>query len=62
VRADRTEYWFESYPEEKTAISEEFFVTQEGRFQSPVPEIESLYAPHYRANGSGSGYMAVAGN
>ena len=62
VRADRTEYWFESYPEEKTAISEEFFVTQEGRFQSPVPEIESLYAPHYRANGSGSGYMTVAGN
>ena len=62
VRADRTEYWFESYPEEKTAISEEFFVTQEGRFQSPVPEIESLYAPHYRANGSGSGYMAVAEN
>lgn len=55
VRADRTEYWFESYPEDRTSISEEFFVTQEGRFQSPVLEIESLYAPHYRANGSGSG-------
>ncbi len=55
VRADRTEYWFESYPEDRTSISEEFFVTQEGRFQSPVLEIESLYAPHYRANGPGSG-------
>ena len=55
VRAYRTEYWFESYPEDRTSVSEEFFVTQEGRFQSPVLEIESLYAPHYRANGPGSG-------
>ena len=62
VRSDRTEYWFESYPEENTAITEEFFVTQEGRFQSPVPEIESLYAPHYRANGGGAGeVMNVSG-
>lgn len=61
VRADRTEYWFESYPEEKTSISEEFFVTQEGRFQSPAVEIESLYAPHYRANGpGGEGCMSVS--
>ena len=59
VRADRTEYWFESYPEEKTSVTEEFFVTQEGRFQSPVVEIESLYAPHYRANGAGTGAMTV---
>ena len=53
VLADRTEYWFDSYPEEKTSFSEEFFVTQEGTFQSPVPVIESLYAPHYRANDDG---------
>ena len=59
VRADRTEYWFESYPEEKTSVTEEFFVTQEGRFQSPVVEIESLYAPHYRANGAGTDAMTV---
>lgn len=59
VRTDRTEYWFESYPEEKTSVTEEFFVTQEGRFQSPVVEIESLYAPHYRANGAGTGAMTV---
>ena len=59
VRADRTEYWFESYPEEKTSVTEEFFVTQEGRFQSPVIEIESLYAPHYRANGAGTDAMTV---
>ena len=50
VLADRTEWWFDSYPEEKTSVSEDFFVTQEGRFQSPAVEIESLYAPHYRAN------------
>lgn len=53
VKTDSTEYWFDSYPEEKTVISEEFFVTQAGRFQAPVVEIESLYAPHYRANGYG---------
>ena len=50
VMADRTEWWFDSYPEEKTSVSEDFFVTQEGRFQAPAVEIESLYAPHYRAN------------
>ena len=52
VLTDRTEYWFDSYPEEKTVITEEFFVTQEGRFQQGVVEVESLYAPHYRANGA----------
>ncbi len=55
VLADKTEYWFDSFPEENTTISEEFFVTQEGAFQMPAIEIESLYAPHYRANGDGRG-------
>lgn len=53
VLADKTEYWFDSYPEEHTNIVEEFFVTQEGSFQMPAVEIESLYAPHYRANDAG---------
>ncbi len=51
VRADRTEIFFESYPEEKSVSSEEFFVTQEGVFRAPAAVVESLYAPHYRANG-----------
>ena len=59
VLADRTEYWFDSYPEENTTISEVFFVTQEGSFQCPVPEIESLYAPHYRANDAGHPAVVV---
>lgn len=50
VLRDRTEFWFDSYPEENTTLEEEYFVTQAGTFQSPVPVIESLYAPHYRAN------------
>ncbi len=50
VKPDRTEYLFDSYPEEDTVISEELFVTQSGVFSAPVPVIESLYAPHYRAN------------
>ena len=53
VLSDKTEYWFDSYPEENTTVTEEFFVTQEGAFQVPAIEIESLYAPHYRANGPG---------
>ncbi len=53
VLADKTEYWFDSYPEENTTVSEDFFVTQEGAFRMPAIEIESLYAPHYCANGSG---------
>ncbi len=51
VLADRTEFWFDSYPEENTTVTEDFFVTQEGTFHAPAVEIESLYAPHYRANG-----------
>ena len=50
VKSDRTEYYFDVYPEDKTVIREEFFVTQEGTFKAPVVTIESLYAPHYRAN------------
>ena len=54
VLADRTEYWFDTFPEENTTITEEYFVTQEGVFQCPAPVIESRYAPHYRANGDAS--------
>ena len=53
VKASATEYYFDSYPEEKTTVSEEFFVVRAGTFVAPVVTIESLYAPHYRAN---SGY------
>lgn len=59
VKADRTEYWFDSYPEESTVISEELFVTQSGRFSAPVPVVESLYAPHYRANAGFSGEVSA---
>ena len=50
VKSALTEYYFDSYPEENTVISEEFFVTQTGTFSAPVVTIESLYAPHYRTN------------
>lgn len=57
VKSSQTEYWFDSYPEENTTISEEFFVTQSGKFSAPVPVIESFYAPHYRANGAFGGEL-----
>ena len=50
VLADRTELWYESYPEEETTVSEEYYVTRSGEFQCPAAVVESLYAPHYRAN------------
>ena len=59
VKPDRTEYLFDSYPEEDTVISEELFVTQSGVFSAPVPVIESLYAPHYRANAAFGGDVAI---
>ena len=55
VKAAATEFYFDTYPEEKSELTEEFFVTQAGRFVAPVTVIESLYAPHYRAN---SGFSA----
>ena len=47
-------FWFETYPEEKTTLEESFYVSQSGLFHCAAPEIESLYAPHYRANGPAS--------
>lgn len=52
VKTERTDYFFDAYPEESTVLSEEFFVQLAGRFTAPVVTIESLYAPHYRANSS----------
>ncbi len=57
VKSSSTEYYFDSYPEEKTEIREEFFVTQAGTFVAPVTVIESLYAPHYRANSAFRGEL-----
>lgn len=57
VKSAQTEYLFDSYPEENTTITEEFFVTQSGKFSAPVPVIESIYAPHYRANGAFGGVL-----
>jgi hypothetical protein len=51
VLKERTEYWYDVFPEEKSKVEEAFFVTAEGEFQAPAMEIESQYAPHYRANG-----------
>jgi len=59
VRSDHTDFYFDTYPEENTSVVEEFHVTQDGVFSAPVVEIESLYAPHYRANGSYWGELNV---
>jgi uncharacterized protein YfaS (alpha-2-macroglobulin family) len=50
VKSDRTLYWIDVFPEENSTIEEELFVTKNGVYTCPVAEVESLYAPHYRAN------------
>ena len=59
VKTDCTEYYFDVYPEENTTVTEEFFITQEGSFTAPVVTVESLYAPHYRANDKFGGKLTV---
>ncbi len=59
VKKDRTEYFFDVLSEEKTVIKEDFYVVQDGVFSAPVVEIESLYAPAYRANDSFKGSLPV---
>ena len=60
VLSDRIECWYEVYPEEKTTVSEEFYVTRAGSFQAPVATIECEYAPHYRANDAWNGRMEIS--
>lgn len=57
VKSDCTEFYFEAFPEEKSVITETFYVSQKGTFTAPVLELESLYAPHYRANSQFSGAL-----
>ena len=57
VKADRTEFYFDAFPEEYTTLREDFFVQQAGVFTAPVLTVESLYAPHYRANSASGGAL-----
>lgn len=50
VKTASTQYWWDTFPEDKSTVSEYFTVSQEGVFQSPASEIVCLYAPHWRAN------------
>ena len=59
VLKDRIEYWYEAYPEEKISVSEEFYAVRAGEFQSAIPVLECLYAPHYRANSDPAGALPV---
>ena len=59
VHDDAIDYWFDVYPEQNTTIEDEFYVSQAGVFTAPVCEIESLYAPHYRANSTYNGSLTV---
>ena len=51
--ASGTEYYYQLLPEEDTHLVESFYVTQEGVFDKGLVEMESLYAPEYRAHTAG---------
>ena len=59
VRSDRTIYWVDVFPEEKSSFEEEMFVMQEGKFVTPSAEMECMYSPHYRANSDGGRIFTV---
>ena len=48
-----TEYYYQLLVEEDSHLVESFYVTQEGVFDKGLVEMESLYAPEYRAHTSG---------
>ncbi len=50
VKPSYTQYMFDVFPEENSVITEYMYVTMGGEFRSSVPELECVYAPHYRAN------------
>jgi len=50
VKPSETSYYWELLPEEHTTVTEEFYVTQEGTFNSGLVAIECLYAPEYRGH------------
>ena len=50
VKPSETNYYWELLPEEKTTVTEEFYVTQEGIFNTGLVEIECLYAKEYRGH------------
>ena len=59
VKSDRTVYWVDVFPEDKTVFEEELHVVHEGAFTTPAAEVECLYAPHYRANSDGGWKILV---
>ena len=59
VKTDKTEYYFDTLPEENITITETYYVTQTGQFSSPVANIECTYAPHYKANAGFTGSIEI---
>ena len=50
VKPSETNYYWELLPEEKTTVVEQFYVQQEGTFNTGLVEIECLYAKEYRGH------------
>jgi len=59
VRLNKTQWYWDVFPEEKTTIYEDFVVSQEGEFQYPASEIICTYAPHWMANDNAPSNMKV---
>ncbi|NLD22057.1 MAG: hypothetical protein GX664_06235 [Bacteroidales bacterium] len=51
--ASGTKYYFQLLAEEDTLLKETFYVTQDGTFNAGLVDMQSLYAPEYRAHSGG---------
>lgn len=54
-----TVYYFDMMPDGSFQLTEDFYVTQSGKFNASVVEIESLYSDDYRGNTSGAGIVST---
>lgn len=59
IKESVTNYYFQLLPEGEHQFEENFFVTQKGTFSSGLAEIQSLYAPEYRAKTAIGGKIVV---
>lgn len=55
-----TVYYFDTMADGSFQLTEDFYVTQSGKFNASVVEIESLYSDDYRGNTSSVGIVSAA--
>lgn len=60
VKPDRSEVYFDVFPEGEILLQETWYVTQSGVYVAPPAELRCDYAPHYRATARFIGKLHAA--